>query len=156
MGVIIDVILAIAEIAVAAGAVAEFQIRIAHIGASADGAAVGEVLCLPGCGSFFLTEGNGAGRLFLHRSPAANILQEGEEIQNIFAGKQKEIQDTHQREQAMGEEIDRVGVVEDGKRQKTQLKQTDDPGLYRNNKRHQKVCICIEGGEHENDADMQI
>ena len=41
MGVIADVFFAVAVVAVAAGAVAEFQLRIGHIGSAADGAAVG-------------------------------------------------------------------------------------------------------------------
>ena len=40
VGVVVDVILTVAVIAVAPGAVAEFQLGIGHIGAAADGAAV--------------------------------------------------------------------------------------------------------------------
>ena len=41
VGVIVDVVFAIAVIALAFGAVAEFQLRVGHIGAAADGAFVG-------------------------------------------------------------------------------------------------------------------
>lgn len=47
MGMVIDVILAVAVISVATGAITEFQLRVAHICASADSAAVGVVLCWP-------------------------------------------------------------------------------------------------------------
>ena len=45
MGVIVDVILAITEIAVAAGAVTEFQLRVGNIGSAADGTAMGVSRC---------------------------------------------------------------------------------------------------------------
>lgn len=41
MRVIVDMILTVAVVALALGAVAEFQLRICYIGASADRAAVG-------------------------------------------------------------------------------------------------------------------
>lgn len=41
MGMVVDVILAIAIIAIAAGTIPEFQIRIGNIGSAANGAAVG-------------------------------------------------------------------------------------------------------------------
>ena len=40
VGVVVDVVLAVAVVAVALGAVAELQLRIGNIGAAADGAAV--------------------------------------------------------------------------------------------------------------------
>ena len=58
MGVIADVILAVAEVAVASGAIAEFQLRIAGICPAADSAAMGVG------GSFFgtsLSKGNRGG-----------------------------------------------------------------------------------------------
>ena len=38
---VVDVIHAVAVVAVAAGAVAEFQLRVGHVGSAADGTAVG-------------------------------------------------------------------------------------------------------------------
>ena len=66
MRMIIDVILTVAEITAAAGAIPEFQLRICHICPSADGAAVGiggfgrGMLCLIRAG-----KGDGAGLLGL-------------------------------------------------------------------------------------------
>ena len=48
MAVIIDMILAVAVVAAATGAVAEFQFRVGNVRSAADGALVGEILFL-GC-----------------------------------------------------------------------------------------------------------
>ena len=55
MAVVADMVFAVAVVAFAAGAVPEFQLRIAHIGSAADGAAVG-VVCL---GSGFASTAGG-------------------------------------------------------------------------------------------------
>ena len=50
VGVVVDVVFTIAVIALAFGAVAEFQLRVGHIGAAADGAFVGVGGFRPGGG----------------------------------------------------------------------------------------------------------
>ena len=48
VGVIVDVVFAVAEVAVTPGAVAEFQLRIAYVGSAACGTPVGVALGLAG------------------------------------------------------------------------------------------------------------
>ena len=50
MDMIVDMILTVAVVALALGAVAEFQLRVGHIGAAADGAFVGVGGFRPGGG----------------------------------------------------------------------------------------------------------
>ena len=72
MRMIADVVLTIAEISLAAAAITEFQIRMAHVSPAANHAAVG-VGGLDGrCGCFVgagAGERNGAGPLLLPRPP---------------------------------------------------------------------------------------
>jgi len=60
MGVVIDVVGAIAIVAVAAGAVAELQVRIGHIGTAADSAAV-VIGCFHRGHACFVGSGTGEG-----------------------------------------------------------------------------------------------
>ena len=77
MGVVVDMVLAVTEIAVTPGTVTEFQFRIGDIGAAANGAAVG-VRCRLFLGRcFVLPEGDRAG-CFLNRSVRLPLFQEGE------------------------------------------------------------------------------
>ena len=111
MCVIVDVLLTIAMIAVAPGAVAEFQIGVGDIGTTTDGAAM-----IVGCGTFRSAFGKGdrtglfSGSWFF----AGNVIQEGEQIQNIFSCKQQIIQKTNQREQTVGQEGYRIDHIENG------------------------------------------
>ena len=95
MFVIIDVILTVAVVAAAAGAVTKFQLRVGHIGASANGAAMVKITtAVIGFG----TEGNRAGFrllrgvLFPFRFPQRTLVwgttgNKGEQIQNISPSK---------------------------------------------------------------------
>ena len=89
---IADVILAVAEIAVATGAIAEFQLRVGDIGFAANGAAMGVsgmgfLLCL--CTG----EGDRAGlfwRWFLSEAPSGlDLPGHWNEIACIFSEKQE-------------------------------------------------------------------
>ena len=63
MGVVTDMVGAVAVIAVAAGAVTEIQIRVGYISTAADGAAVVEVFDGTAFGALLLVgEGNGLAR----------------------------------------------------------------------------------------------
>jgi len=95
MFVVIDMIFAVAEVAVTAAAVAEFQLRVGDIGAAADGAAVEVVL-------FYLLLGLGemngllGGVLlfgFAFCTPGA-----GEQIQHVFTVEQEIVCKTYQGE----------------------------------------------------------
>ena len=94
MGVIADMILAVAIVAIAPGAVPELQFRIRNICTAADGAAVGV-----GSGCFFLSLG-----LFHkvdHRTGllvSGSMLQEGKQINYIFACEKQIVQKTYQGE----------------------------------------------------------
>ena len=110
MGVIADVILAVAEVAAALGAISEFQLGICGIRPAAHGAAVGIRRCA------FLratVEGDGTGlrtgRLFgrgMGYCFGRSFLifpNAGNNIQTILAKKQQVIQNGDQREQIVGE-----------------------------------------------------
>ena len=110
MGVIVDMLLAVAMVTVAAAAIAEFQFRIRNIRSAAHGAAVGIRRCaflratVEGDGTGLLTGrlfGRGMGYCFgrsLLIFPNA-----GNNIQTILAKEQQVIQNGDQREQIVGE-----------------------------------------------------
>lgn len=132
MGVIVDMVLTVAEVTAAAGAIAEFQLWVTHIRPSADRAAVGvgcfgcSVLSLVGAG-----KGDGAGlfclgRLFAQQPACVDPPGQGDHIDHILAHKQEIVCQSDQREQGMGK---RQGKgVPQGDRQ---IKQGKDPRLYR-------------------------
>ena len=96
MSVIVDVIFAVAEIAVALRAVSEFQLRMGNIGSAADHASVLIIRC------FWLWF------LYFHRSgctAAVDTSSPGEEIADIKEN--KVICQGNQREQAV-EEVDKI------------------------------------------------
>ena len=103
MGVVIDMILAIAVIAVAAGTIAEFQIGIRNIRTPTYGAAVGVRSSLLGG-----REGDRSsavrcfGTLFAHIT-VIGTNGRGQEIHHILAGEQQEICNANQREQVVRE-----------------------------------------------------
>lgn len=151
MGVIVDVVLAVAMVTVTAGAVAEFQIGVGRIGTAAYGAAVG-VVCF--CGAF--GKGNCAGLFLGRRLFAGNVIQEGEQIHNVFACKQQIIQKTYQRKQTVWQEGDRVEHVENGDCGQQQIHKTQEPCFYRQNKENEEGAVRTCGGKHQKQAQMQI
>ena len=117
MGVIADMILAVAVIAVAFGTVTEFQLRIGHICPSANCAAVGvgDGL-LFAMGGIAVGEGDRTGFLLgLCGSDcpiAAGSPCRRQQIQYILTGKQQEICESDQWKQIGWEQVYRVGHVE--------------------------------------------
>ena len=97
MGVVTDMVGAVAIVAAAAGAVTELQVRISHIGAAADGAAV--IVSKGGLGSRFgllVGEGDGLGgfargRLGCPGTVRAGTKTGGQKVQHVLAGKQQEL-----------------------------------------------------------------
>ena len=94
---IADMLLTVTEIAVAAGAVAKFQLRIAYIGSAAYGAAVG----VAGLGlfGFLFGKGNGTGLLdlFLLRLAILQLVSPlgRQNIDHITAEEQKGVGKGH-------------------------------------------------------------
>ena len=86
MGVIADVILAVAVVAVAPGAVAEFQFRMIRIRPTANGApmAVIRLFC-----SLLGTERDRSGSVVMIYGFLGAALDKGEKIQNIRANKKQ-------------------------------------------------------------------
>ena len=113
MGVVVDVVLAVAVVAVALGAVAELQLRIGNIGAAADGAAV--MVGSLGLGFLPGVEGDGTGfGLGLMEAagpPGLYPPGQGDKIGNILAEEQEVVGKGNQREQIVGEAEYRVRQV---------------------------------------------
>ena len=112
MGVVADVFFAVAVIAIAAGTVAEFQIRMGHIGFTADSAAVcirrihrGNRCFVRSC----IGEGNcfgllGSIVLFLpEQPPEICLLGQGNHVHNVLAEEQEVVGKGDDREQIVGE-----------------------------------------------------
>ena len=110
MGVIADVILAVADVAAALGAISEFQLGICGIRPAAHDTAMGirrcAFLCAPvkGDGTGLLT-GFLFGRSMAHRFGTVSLIfpNAGNNIQTILAEEQHVIQNGNQREQIVGE-----------------------------------------------------
>ena len=108
MCMITDVVFAVAVIAVAAGAITEFQLRIGHIGSAADGALVGVSFLgnLERSRTGSIGEGDstglGSGLLF-EKSADFDPPGQRNHIQNILAKEQEVVSQGDQREQIVGE-----------------------------------------------------
>ena len=93
MGVVADMILAVAEVAIAAAAVAELQLGITYIGAAADGAAVTvSGFCLGG----MILNINGLLRCVRALLFGLGVIA-GQQVQHFFSKKQEIIKHTNQR-----------------------------------------------------------
>jgi len=161
MFVIIDMILAVAVVAAAAGAVTKFQLRVGHIGASANGAAMVKITtAVIGFG----TEGNRAGfrllcgALFPFRFPQRPLVwgttgDKGKQIQNIPSRKNQIAGKTNQREQIVGEN---GRICENFHTNHENIHDSHKPGFHRNEIQHQKLRIGIGGGKHQKHTQMQI
>ena len=110
VGVIANVLFAVAVIAAALGAIPKFQFRIGHIRPAAHRAAMGIRLCaflrapVEGDGTGLLT-GFLFGRSMAHRFGTVSLIfpNAGNNIQTILAKEQQVIQNGDQREQIVGE-----------------------------------------------------
>ena len=149
MGVIVDMILAIAMVAVATGAVTELQLRIGHIGAAADGAFVVKILSFRSRTELDRL----AGLLLCRLALFDNAHLPGHQIPHILAGKQQEVQKTHQGEQVVRENEE---IIDDRNGDQYQIQKADQPGLYGNDKENQKLCIGVSDSKHQNNAQVQI
>ena len=157
MLVIIDVVFTVAVIALALGAVTEFQFRIGHVRPPADRTFMGVggvLLCGRGLIGAGGGEGNGAGLagcLFLY--PAGIELPgNGDHIHHISAEEQEVVGKSYQREE-----------IEDGEREmkhrqqgQDQIQQSQEPGLHRDDEHDQKLCVGIQRGIGQKQAHIQI
>ena len=160
MGVIADMILAIAVVAVAAGAIAEFQFRVRDICASADGAAVGIVRL---CRGSALTSGERNGlagcRFMVDRPALAPQLcppGQGQQIGYFAAKKQEIVQQADQREQRMGQQVDGIAHIKHIDAHHDQIEQRHDPRPDGNDKENKELTIRIAGGIGKHQAQVQV
>ena len=154
---VVDVILAVAVVPFAPGAVPEFQLRIGNIRPAADRTSVGigRFLWL-GCRLRSLgTEGDDRGTLWLsvfaeqsHELPAP---LHGNHIQHILAEEQEVVGKGNNGEQIVGE-----GVEQKVHQNDHQIQQCKNPGLYRNNEHQQERGVGVHGGIAQEQAGVQV
>ena len=158
MGVIADVIFTVAVISAATGAVAEFQIRMGHIGSSADGTPVGVGRLGSGGGSLVGTgiEADHLGLilaclLLFEQTGEVDPPGSGDHIQHILAEEQEVVGKRNDAEQIAGEgKGDQINDHDD------QIKQGEDPCLHRDHEEKQEVGVGVHGGIGQEQAQIQI
>ena len=138
-------VLTVTVVAVTAGAVAEFQLGIGHIGPSADAAPMGKVRCVT-----LGAEGDGAclrcPPLLRMPLPTGTTGDKGKQVQNIPSREDQITGETYQREQVMGEGM---GISKNIQTDHQQVNNAHEPGLYRDEIEDQKLGIGMGGGEHQ-------
>ena len=155
-----DVVLAVAMVAAAAGAIPEFQVGMGDVRSSAYGALMG-VGCLDGGDAGFIGacagEGDSLGPLgcggvlFLlaEKPPGIGPPGHGDYIDDIFAEEQEIVGNGHEGEQAVREESrgGEQGKLSEGE---DQVKQGEDPCLHGDDEEQQEMgigvqrCVCQE------------
>lgn len=156
MGVVGDVLGAVAVVALAPGAVAELQIGEIHIGAAADGALVGVGgldLGMSGLVAARIVEGDGLAAGMDGLSGGAVCVDppgDGEQIFTVSAKGQEVVAQGDEGEEIVGEE------VEDTQNDDEQIKQRQIPGLHGNDEKQGKLGIGVEGGIGQEQAQVQI
>ena len=157
MRVVVNMVFAVAVIAVAAGAVAELQLWIGDIGSAADTALVDIVFCL-GRGALLIGEGDRAGSLLGLFRPDGSVLASAgrppggrQQIQNIFTCKQQEIGDANKGEQVLREGDAAVKEAERHIQDPYKVDDGQGPGTDGKNKENHKLCVGIGGcvGQHQ-------
>ena len=170
MVVIVDMVDAVAEIALAPGAVAEFQLRMLRIGPSADHAPVGVGRLGLGGGGFVragLGEGNhlgafGFGSFLVEQPPGVEAPGHGEDIGNIPAEEEEIVGQGDHGEQRRHPKLRGPAVachqLEHGKYLDggdAQIEQGKDPCLHRDDEKQQKLGIREHGGVGQKEAQIQ-
>ena len=152
-----NVILTVAVVAFALGTVAEFQIGMFHVGASADGAFVmigGFYRCV-GC---FIGTGvvkrNGlmglSGGGLAHSPAGIDTPGSGQYIQHILAEEQEVIAQRNQGINIAGEGAEQADEYNH------QIKHGQDPGSYRDDEENQELCIRLHGGISQEQTHVQV
>ena len=147
VAVVIDMILAVAVIALAPGAVAELQFRVGHVRPAADGAAVG-------VGGFGRSLGGGVGAsvelndlgllpggAFAQQPPGVGPPGLGDHVEHVFAKEQEIVGQGDDGEQIVGE-----GIGEQVDEHDHQVKQGKDPGLDGNDEKQQEMGVRVQRG----------
>ena len=161
MAMVVDMILAVAVVTAAAGAVTKFQIRIAHIGAAADDTSVG-IGCLGFCGGCFVRacvgEGDdlglfltGAVGLFPEEAAGIGTPGTGEHVQHIWAEEQEVVCKRNHGEAVVGE-----GIGQQAVQYQRQIYQRKDPCLHRNDEEQKELRVREHGGIAEEQTQVQI
>lgn len=159
MLVVIDMFDAVAIVTFATRAVAEFQVRAVHIGASADGTFVGvgcfglDGTCLIGTG---IGKRNDFGTGFLaglslEQPPGIDPPRHGDDIQHVLAEEEKIVGKGDDREPVQWERIEKKGV-----QHQYEINQGEDPCFYRNDKEQQELRIGEQCGIAEEQTQIQI
>ena len=146
MGVIADMILTVAVVAMTTGAIPKFQFRVGHVGAATYGAAVVII-------HFFLGEADGLGRfggricgfgcfLLFGRFPEPRGRQQ---IQHVLAHEQEVVADGDQRVQEVGEGPAGGSQGVHLQYGEDQVHQSKQPGFHRDDEHQQKLCLGEQG-----------
>ena len=157
MCVIGDMLRAVAVVALAAGAVAEFQIGGIHIRAAADGALVGVGGLDLGVGGLVAAGGvegdglalGGMGDL-LHGPAGIEPPGGGQQVPAVLAEGQEVVGQGDEGEEIVGEEID------DTQQNHHQIDQSKDPGLHGDDEEDHELGIGEEGGISQEQAQVQV
>ena len=163
MGMIGNVIHAVAVVTAAAGAIAEFQIGIGHIGAAAygtfmrvggfrlrNGRPVG-----PGSREGYRAGFGLTGGLFPEQSPGIDPPADRQDVDYILANEEEIVGERHQREQTVGEQTN-VGHTDDINGDDGKINHREDPCLYGNDEEQQEMGIRIHGGIGQKQTRVQI
>ena len=147
-----DVLFAVTVVAVAAGTVPEFQLRVADVGFSTDGTPV----CIGGFGSSFAglmrsgIEGDDFGfllRRFFELPLCVDSPGQGKYIQHIFSEEQEIVCQRNNREEVIGERIaDQID------QHNNQVEQRKDPGFYRDDEKQKELRVGEQCGITEEQA----
>ena len=160
MNVVVDVVLAIAVIPPALGAVPEFQPPVAHVRPATDCAFVGvwglglgySGLVGPGGGKGMgLALGADFWRASSEKPPGVGPPAHGNDIQHVFSEEQEVIGQGHHREQ-----IGREGIDEQAVDDQHQVQQGEDPGPHGDNEHQQELCVRVQGGVGQEQTHVQI
>ena len=151
-----NVVGAVAVVTAAPGAVAELQIRVRDIGPSADGAfvsiwglyrCVGRLVGTGGMEGDGLLGGIGG---FFYGPAGIDTPAPGENVENILSKKQEIVSKRNDGEQIHGEGSEKTQQNDD------QIDQSEDPGLYRNDKEDEDLSVGEEGGIGQEETHVQI
>ena len=133
MGVVVDVIFAVTEIAITTGAITELQFRMGDICPAANYAAM---LVLGFC---FLLLFRMCGTL----GPALLIFS-GEEVTHICAEEEKIVGNRYQGEQVVGETKYRKRCIEDLNGNQNEVDKTHYPGFDGNDEHNEELAVGIQ------------
>ena len=165
MGMIADMLFAIAIIAVAPGAVAEFQLRIGDVRSAADSTLV-VIGCFDGSNAGLIRpgggEGNGLGSggwriLFLlpEQPGCVDPPGHGENIDNILAEEQEIVEKGNKGEQTVGEEA-RCSQLDHVQHHQRKIQHCKDPCLDRDDEQEQKLGVGVQRCVTQKQTQIQI